>query len=84
MDGVPIKTKRWNDAAADGGGFRLLVCRVRPRGVAKAKEDLGRVVARSRAEPRLARRFPRQGRPAATLGRRRLGLRHVTVVTTEA
>jgi uncharacterized protein YeaO (DUF488 family) len=35
---VPIRTKRWNDPAAADDGFRLLVCRLRPRGVAKAKE----------------------------------------------
>ncbi len=33
-----IKTKRWNDPAEPDDGFRLLVCRYRPRGVAKAKE----------------------------------------------
>jgi uncharacterized protein YeaO (DUF488 family) len=35
---VPVRTKRWNDPAAAGDGFRLLVCRIRPRGVAKVKE----------------------------------------------
>lgn len=35
---MPICTKRWNDAAAPDDGFRLLVCRIRPRGVAKADE----------------------------------------------
>jgi len=35
---VPIRTKRWNDPAAASDGFRLLVCRIRPRGVAKAGE----------------------------------------------
>jgi uncharacterized protein YeaO (DUF488 family) len=33
-----IRTKRWNDPAAPDDGFRLLVCRIRPRGVAKQKE----------------------------------------------
>jgi uncharacterized protein YeaO (DUF488 family) len=33
---VPIRTKRWNDPVEAGDGFRLLVCRLRPRGVAKA------------------------------------------------
>ena len=33
-----IKTKRWNDPAEPDDGFRLLVCRYRPRGVPKAKE----------------------------------------------
>ena len=32
---MPIRTKRWNDPAEAGDGFRLLVCRIRPRGVAR-------------------------------------------------
>ena len=35
---MPIKTKRWNDPAEGDDGFRLLVTRYRPRGVAKADE----------------------------------------------
>ena len=35
---MPIRTKRWNDPAEASDGFRLLVCRIRPRGVAKAGE----------------------------------------------
>jgi uncharacterized protein YeaO (DUF488 family) len=35
---VPVRTKRWNDPREPGDGFRLLVCRIRPRGVGKAKE----------------------------------------------
>ena len=35
---MPVRTKRWNDPAEPDDGFRLLVCRIRPRGVAKAKE----------------------------------------------
>jgi uncharacterized protein YeaO (DUF488 family) len=35
---VPIKTKRWNDPVDPDDGFRLLICRYRPRGVAKADE----------------------------------------------
>src|SRR3954468_23320150 len=37
-DEVPIRTKRWNDPAEPDDGFRLLVTRYRPRGVAKADE----------------------------------------------
>lgn len=33
-----MRTKRWNDPREADDGFRLLVCRIRPRGVAKAKE----------------------------------------------
>jgi uncharacterized protein YeaO (DUF488 family) len=35
---VPIKTKRWNDPQEADDGFRLLVCRYRPRGVRKQDE----------------------------------------------
>lgn len=35
---MPIRTKRWNDDADPDDGFRLLVCRIRPRGVARADE----------------------------------------------
>jgi len=35
---VSLRTKRWNDPPEPGDGFRLLVCRLRPRGVAKARE----------------------------------------------
>src|ERR1700757_4668055 len=35
---MPIKTKRWNDPQEPDDGFRLLVCRYRPRGVSKAAE----------------------------------------------
>lgn len=35
---VPIRTKRWNDPPEPDDGLRLLICRLRPRGVAKAKE----------------------------------------------
>jgi uncharacterized protein YeaO (DUF488 family) len=32
---MPVRTKRWNDPPDAGDGFRLLVCRIRPRGVPK-------------------------------------------------
>jgi len=35
---VPIRTKRWNDAAEVDDGLRVLVCRYRPRGVRKEQE----------------------------------------------
>jgi uncharacterized protein YeaO (DUF488 family) len=35
---VPLRTKRWNDPRDPDDGYRLLVCRYRPRGVAKADE----------------------------------------------
>jgi uncharacterized protein YeaO (DUF488 family) len=35
---VPVRTKRWNDPADRDDGFRVLVCRYRPRGVRKADE----------------------------------------------
>ena len=35
---MPIKTKRWNDPVEADDGFRVLICRYRPRGVRKADE----------------------------------------------
>ncbi len=35
---VPIKTKRWNAPRESDDGYRVLVCRYRPRGLPKAKE----------------------------------------------
>lgn len=35
---MPLKTKRWNDPAAADDGWRLLICRYRPRGVSKQDE----------------------------------------------
>jgi uncharacterized protein YeaO (DUF488 family) len=35
---MPVRTKRWNDPREPDDGFRLLVCRIRPRGVSKARE----------------------------------------------
>jgi uncharacterized protein YeaO (DUF488 family) len=35
---MPLKTKRWNDPRKKDDGYRLLICRYRPRGVPKAKE----------------------------------------------
>ena len=35
---MPIKTKRWCDKAEKTDGYRLLICRYRPRGVPKADE----------------------------------------------
>src|SRR5215211_3341568 len=35
---MPIRTKRWNDPREPEDGFRLLVCRYRPRGLPKTDE----------------------------------------------
>jgi uncharacterized protein YeaO (DUF488 family) len=35
---MPIKTKRWDDPREADDGFRLLICRYRPRGLPKADE----------------------------------------------
>ena len=35
---MPIKIKRWNEPAGPEDGFRLLICRYRPRGVRKEDE----------------------------------------------
>src|SRR5260221_10480643 len=36
---MPLKTKRWNDPVGPDDGFRLLVCRYRPRGLRKEDEN---------------------------------------------
>ena len=38
MSTMPIKTKRWCDKKEKDDGYRLLVCRYRPRALPKAKE----------------------------------------------
>src|SRR5262249_19720221 len=35
---MPVLTRRWNDPRKAGDGFRLLVCRYRPRGLPKGAE----------------------------------------------
>lgn len=35
---MPLKTKRWNDPRQPSDGFRLLVCRYRPRALPKKDE----------------------------------------------
>jgi uncharacterized protein YeaO (DUF488 family) len=35
---MPIKTRRWNDPKKRGDGWRILVCRYRPRALPKAEE----------------------------------------------
>jgi uncharacterized protein YeaO (DUF488 family) len=35
---MPIKTKRWDEPKNPDDGFRLLVCRYRPRALPKSKE----------------------------------------------
>ena len=35
---MPLKTKRWNDPLDPDDGFRLLICRYRPRGLPKSQE----------------------------------------------
>jgi uncharacterized protein YeaO (DUF488 family) len=35
---MPIRTRRWNDPREPGDGFRLLICRYRPRALPKALE----------------------------------------------
>lgn len=32
---MPVRTKRWNDPASADDGLRVLICRYRPRGVAR-------------------------------------------------
>jgi uncharacterized protein YeaO (DUF488 family) len=35
---MPIRTRRWNDPRQRGDGFRLLICRYRPRALPKKDE----------------------------------------------
>jgi uncharacterized protein YeaO (DUF488 family) len=35
---MPLRTKRWNDPQEPSDGFRLLICRYRPRGLSKQDE----------------------------------------------
>lgn len=35
---MPVRTKRWNEPQDSDDGYRLLICRYRPRGVSKADE----------------------------------------------
>src|SRR5689334_2296633 len=35
---MPLKTKRWNDDRERDDGYRLLICRYRPRGIRKEDE----------------------------------------------
>jgi uncharacterized protein YeaO (DUF488 family) len=35
---VPVRTKRWNDPTEVEDGYRLLICRYRPRGVPRESE----------------------------------------------
>lgn len=35
---MPIRTKRWNDPVSPEDGFRLLICRHRPRALPKSEE----------------------------------------------
>src|SRR5579863_1457619 len=35
---VRLRTKRWSDPVEPDDGFRLLICRIRPRGVSKQKQ----------------------------------------------
>jgi len=36
---MPIRTRRWNDPRKPGDGFRLLICRYRPRALPKKDEN---------------------------------------------
>jgi uncharacterized protein YeaO (DUF488 family) len=35
---MPLKTKRWNDPREDDDGYRLLICRYRPRALPRKDE----------------------------------------------
>jgi uncharacterized protein YeaO (DUF488 family) len=35
---MPVRTKTWNELPDDDDGFRLLICRYRPRGLPRGRE----------------------------------------------
>jgi uncharacterized protein YeaO (DUF488 family) len=61
-----IKTRRWNDPIEPDDGFRLLVCRYRPRGVRKADETWDAWLPNLGPSPALhADNYGKRGEPIA-------------------
>ncbi len=42
---MPVRTRRWNDPAQIDDGVRILICRYRPRGLARSAETWDRWLA---------------------------------------
>lgn len=64
---MPIKTKRWCVPAEPDDGFRVLVCRYRPRGLPKAKETWEVWMRDLAPSPELFDAFYGKGRAPITL-----------------
>lgn len=64
---MPIKTKRWCVPAEPDDGFRVLVCRYRPRGLPKAKETWDVWMRDLAPSPDLFDAFYGKGRTPITL-----------------
>jgi uncharacterized protein YeaO (DUF488 family) len=63
---VPVRTKRWNDPAEQEDGYRLLVCRYRPRGVRREAEPWDAWCAALAPSPELhAAAYGKTGSPLA-------------------
>lgn len=64
---MPLKTKRWCVPAEPDDGFRVLVCRYRPRGLPKAKETWDVWLSDLAPSPDLFDAFYGKGRTPITL-----------------
>ncbi|NVJ03840.1 DUF488 family protein [Myxococcus sp. AM001] len=64
---MPLKTKRWCVPSEPDDGFRLLVCRYRPRGLPKAKETWDAWQSNLAPSPELFDAFYGKGRTPITL-----------------
>jgi uncharacterized protein YeaO (DUF488 family) len=63
-DATRIRTKRWNDPAEPDDGYRLLVCRYRPRGVKREGEPWDAWCEHLAPSPELLAAFYGKDRPA--------------------
>jgi uncharacterized protein YeaO (DUF488 family) len=64
---MPLKTKRWCVPAEPDDGFRVLVCRYRPRGLPKAKETWDAWMSNLAPSPDLFDAFYGKGQTPITL-----------------
>ncbi|WP_141594260.1 DUF488 domain-containing protein [Myxococcus sp. AB036A] len=64
---MPLKTKRWCVPAEPDDGFRVLICRYRPRGLPKAKETWDAWQSNLAPSPELFDAFYGKGRTPITL-----------------
>lgn len=64
---MPLKTKRWCVPAEPDDGYRVLVCRYRPRGLPKAQETWDVWMSNLAPSPDLFDAFYGKGQAAITL-----------------